>query len=113
LCSKRAAFLASSGIVLTSARIPGLLDLCNDAEIHILGSSEIWVPNMYEKGHFFAAYNLIYYYIFDHQYLPSAEFIDSALDFDCNSSFNAEREYANCIRKYRPDYLSFEERFPV
>jgi hypothetical protein len=112
VCGKGAAFLASSGIVLTSSRITGLLDLCNDDEIHILGSREVWVPNLHRKNNFFAAYDLIYHHIFDHHYLPPKEFIESVLSFGFDSSYNAEKEYANCIRKYYPDYLSFEERFP-
>jgi hypothetical protein len=109
ICSQIASILIHDGSVLISSGYGMLLDEYNDEEINILGHGEVWIPNSNKKGCFFATYDLIYHYIVDHQYYPPEDFIKSVINFDINTDFIAEKEYANCERKYNPDFVSVAE----
>jgi hypothetical protein len=109
VCNKLAAFRVHDGRTIVS------LDNVNAASdgdprgVSILGCCEIWIPNAKQPNNYFAAHDLIYHYIVDHQYLPPEEFIESVLAFDIHSDFIAEKEYANCVRKYYPEFISVAE----
>jgi hypothetical protein len=108
MCDQNVSIL-NNGSVLISSGYGRLLDEYNDDEINILGHGEVWIPNIHKIGNFFVTYDLIYHYIMDHKYLPPKHFIDSVLEFDIKAKFIAEVEYANCERKYMPDFVSVAE----
>jgi transcription elongation factor Elf1 len=108
LCDKQVAFHVNDGSMQNSS-IDEMIDSGKSAEIRILGNSEVWIPNIQKDKNFFATYDLIYHYIKDHQYLPPEDFIESVLAFDIEAKFVAERAYANCVRKYMPNFMSLAE----
>jgi hypothetical protein len=64
-----------------------------------LGSAEIWIPSL-ERAVIYAAPDLIYHYVKEHQYLPPMEFINAVLsacdngDWDANAEFEKRFEAA-------------------
>lgn len=57
----------------------------------LLGSAEIWIPSLDQKR-MYAAPDLIYHYVVDHEYLPPREFQEAVLAAPELSSWSAERE---------------------
>jgi len=57
-----------------------------DGKSHMLGISEIWVPNKFFTKTF-SAPDLILHYVDYHHYLPPQEFIDAVIDFDLDSDW--------------------------
>jgi hypothetical protein len=108
ICDKQIAFDISNGNTLNSS-IDEMIDSGRISDIRILGNSEIWIPNIKKNRNFFATYDLIYHYIKDHEYLPPEDFIESVLAFNAEMNFVAEKEYANCVRKYMPNFFSLAE----
>jgi hypothetical protein len=62
----------------------------------VLGSSELWIPDLVE-GHYFAAPSLIYHYIRDHGYLPPIVFSEAVMRMNPNSQFNAQDTYLELV----------------
>jgi hypothetical protein len=109
LCNKTVSILLGDGSTLISTGYGHLLDEYTDDEIFILGHGEVWIPNIYKEGHFFATQDLIYHYILDHQYLPPQEFINSVLQFDLKKEYIAAIESENCYKKYVPNMITLDE----
>jgi hypothetical protein len=110
ICSRRVAFMVDDGSTLDCRdEIIEISESERSEEIEILGCREIWIPNINKEKNYFATLDLIYHFIIDHQYLPPQDFIESILAFDIKSDFIAEKEYANCVRKYFPDFISVAE----
>jgi hypothetical protein len=63
-----------------------------------MGSTEIWIPG--KKGKIYAAPNMIYHYIKDHNYLPPQEFLDAVMDFDLNTEFDGQALRDALVEKY-------------
>jgi hypothetical protein len=113
ICEEIVAFMIHDGNTISSSEINEVKRSERNAEMCVLGCREIWIPNFSKRNNYFSAHDLIYHYIVDHHYLPPKDFINSVLSFNINSDFVAEKEYANCIRKYEPNFISIAEMLEI
>ncbi|PSK93126.1 hypothetical protein [Taibaiella chishuiensis] len=75
--------------------------LNRDDKEHLLGISELWIPND-DETKVFAAPDLIIHYINDHGYVPPRVFVDCVFNFDLNTNWSGANMYERFIaEKYR------------
>jgi hypothetical protein len=76
------------------------LRISDENKSFLLGSAEVWIPDIKSDGNYFATFGLIIHYIEEHTYQPPQEFIDSVLLLDENAGFNAQSAQAKLSEQY-------------
>jgi hypothetical protein len=76
------------------------LEIGDERTGFFLGSSELWIPDNREEGHYFATFGLIIHYVRDHHYQPPQEFIDAVLALDINTEFDGQAIRDELCHKY-------------
>ncbi len=65
----------------------------------LLGSSELWILGKSNKV--YAAPDMIFHYITEHNYLPPSEFLNAVANFDLGGNWNADEHMKSLVAAKR------------